>query len=51
MSKNIIKHLTIILICLLDESTTVPSGVLDCIIDQFSNHASVRRGFSENESS
>ena len=43
MSKNIIKHLTIILTCLLDESSTVPPGVLDCIIDQFTNHASVSR--------
>lgn len=41
MSKNIIRHLTNILIALVEESSAVPQGVMDVIIDQFTKHASV----------
>jgi sister-chromatid-cohesion protein PDS5 len=41
MSKNIIRHMTNILIALLEESVSMPSGVMDCIIGLFS-HPSVR---------
>ncbi|KAK1921574.1 armadillo-type protein [Papiliotrema laurentii] len=40
MSKNIIRHLTNILIALVEESSAVPQGVMDVIIDQFTKHAS-----------
>jgi uncharacterized membrane protein len=43
MSKNIIRHLTNILIALVEESSAVPQGVMDVIIDQFTKHASVSR--------
>lgn len=46
MSKNVIRHLTEILVCLLEESPTVPSGVMDCIIGQFDEYASVSSTFS-----
>ena len=41
MSKNVIRHLTDILVCLIEESPTIPSGVMDCIIGQFTEYASV----------
>jgi len=41
MSKNVIRHLADILVCLVDEATAVPAGVMDCIISQFTQFASV----------
>ncbi|ORY30387.1 armadillo-type protein [Naematelia encephala] len=40
MSKNIIRHLVNILVALVEESSVIPSGVLDCIINQFETYAS-----------
>lgn len=42
MSKSVIRHLGEILVCLVDEAHQVPAGVLDCIIGQFTEYASVR---------
>ena len=39
MSKNLIRYMSQILIALLEESASIPSGVLDIIVDQFTNHA------------
>ena len=39
MSKNIIRHLVNILVAVVEESASIPSQVMDCIIDQFENHA------------
>lgn len=41
MSKSVIRHLGEILVCLVDEAQVVPAGVLDCIIGQFTEFASV----------
>jgi hypothetical protein len=42
MSKNVIRHMTEILVCLVDEATAVPPAVMDCIIAQFDEFANVR---------
>ena len=42
MSKNVIRHLGEILVCLVEEATTIPAGVMDCIIGQFTEFANVR---------
>jgi hypothetical protein len=41
MSKNVIRHLTEILVCLVDEAIAIPPGVMDCIIGQFTEFANV----------
>jgi sister-chromatid-cohesion protein PDS5 len=43
MSKNVIRHLTEILVCLVDEATAMPAAVMDCIIGQFADFATVSR--------
>jgi hypothetical protein len=45
MSKSVIRHLGEILVCLVDEAQVVPAGVLDCIIGQFTEFASVSHSF------
>jgi hypothetical protein len=42
MSKNVIRHMTEILVCLVDEATAVPPAVMDCIVAQFDEFATVR---------
>ena len=42
MSKNVIRHLGEILVCLVEEATTIPAGAMDCIIGQFTEFANVR---------
>jgi sister-chromatid-cohesion protein PDS5 len=46
MSKSVIRHLGEILVCLVDEAQVVPAGVLDCIIGQFTEFASVSHPLS-----
>jgi sister-chromatid-cohesion protein PDS5 len=46
MSKSVLRHLGEILVCLVDEAQVVPAGVLDCIIGQFTEFASVSRSLS-----
>ncbi|KAK4687777.1 sister chromatid cohesion protein PDS5, partial [Tremellales sp. Uapishka_1] len=40
MNKSLIRHLAEILSTLIDESASIPSGVMDCLIRQFENYAS-----------
>lgn len=35
MSQRMIKHMRDILVALIDETSAIPSGVMDCIIGQF----------------
>lgn len=35
MSKNLIRHMYEILSVLIDEASSIPTGVMDCIISQF----------------
>lgn len=41
MSRNLFKHLVMILTIIIEEVATVPSGIMDCIITQFENYAEV----------
>jgi sister-chromatid-cohesion protein PDS5 len=41
MSKNLIRHLVDILVAVVEESSSIPSGVMDCIVSQFTDFASV----------
>lgn len=41
MSKNLIRHMRDIMIELLEEASSVPSGVMDCIINQFESQSQV----------
>jgi len=41
MSKNLIRHLVDILVAVVEESSSMPSGVMDCIVSQFTDFASV----------
>ncbi len=41
MSKNLLRHLVDILVAVIEESGSIPSGVMDCIVSQFTDYASV----------
>lgn len=41
MSKNLIRHMRDIMVELLEEASSVPPGVMDCIISQFENQDDV----------
>lgn len=41
MSKNLIRHMRDIMIELLEEASSVPSGVMDCIVTQFEQKVDV----------
>ena len=41
MSKNLIRHLVEILVAVVEESSSIPSGVLDCIVGQFETYGMV----------
>ena len=41
MGKTVIRYLVNVLAAIVDESATIPSGVMDCIIDQFEKYSSV----------
>jgi sister-chromatid-cohesion protein PDS5 len=41
MSKSLIRHMRDIMIELLEESSAVPQGVMDCIITQFESRKEV----------
>ena len=41
MSKNVIRYMVSILVAVVEECGAIPSGVMDCIIDQFERYAKV----------
>lgn len=41
MNKTLIRHLVDILVACLEESASIPSGVMDILIGQFKDYASV----------
>lgn len=41
MNKQLIRNLVSILVEVLNEADSVPSGVMDCVLNQFESYASV----------
>ncbi|RXK35355.1 hypothetical protein M231_07377 [Tremella mesenterica] len=45
MSKNLIRYMVDILVVLIEESASIPSGVMDCIIEQFTKPSTSSSSF------